>query len=339
MNALPNRKNVPMTFRPIGKPDYDVTVIEYLPAQYAYATHQLQGASARSLVWKDGAIMIQSVPVGASSFHLYQIYVKEQQLLTVTVPEAITALWMLMKGNALVFTEGVGQQEFHEGECVLAHSPAAAEHYMGLMPGMHQFACVTLPGRRVRDLAAVNSQLAYFSACALTDENPAITQLAVTALPERDALLRQLIDINYHHANSSMYAMPIVDKLLSGYVQRLRKTMRSKRMNDGMVPLAIDIQAYIGRHFHEHLTTGYLARHFKVSDFTIDTAFSSITNQTIKQYVLEQQMLAARDYLRCENASVKCCANAVGMSDTCLNRHYKRRFGCAPSALLKRRIY
>ncbi|GGH77950.1 AraC-like DNA-binding protein [Filimonas zeae] len=328
-----------MTFLPIGKPEEDVAIVNQLPQQYAYATHQLKGAAVRSIVWKEGAVMIQSASIGAVTFHLYQIYVKEHQLLTVSVPEAITALWLVMKGNALVYTEGVGQHKFHEGECLLAHSPATTEHYMRLAPGMYQFACITLTQQQVQHLATVNAQLAHFSACVSSGERRSVMQLTVSGLPGRDALLSRLIAIDYHNPGSCVRALSLADSLLNGYVLRLRQLMRSRKMNNGMVPLATEIQTYIHKHFHKHLTTGVLAEHFGVSDFTIYTAFFSITNQTVKQYIIEQQLLKACDYLRRKGASVKCCACEIGMSETCLLRYYKRRFGCAPSALRRRKLF
>lgn len=321
-----------MLLWPLGQPENDITVVSHRPDHSTCAACQLKGAVVSYMDWQLGSILIQSVPLGHGSFVLYHIHLKARQMLTAAVTKTATALWFVLKGNALVFTEGVGQVGFREGDSVLVYNPAGSEHYIRLKRGNYWFACVELDAQQVARVAAVNGQLAYFSAHSLAGEGRPKMQLTANALPERDVLLNQLIAIDYQDSESTLLAQPLADALLNGYIQRLQAIMRSRKMNSRMAELGQRIQEYIEANCHRHLTRAHLVNHFNVSDFTIDEAFVSISNQTIKQYIIEQQLLKARKYLMQKDASVKCCARDMGTSYNCLLRNFKWRFGQTPSA-------
>lgn len=321
-----------MNFCPTGQAGHEVSVVNHLPAAYAYSTYQLKGASVSCSLWKQNAILSQSVSSGGLQFSFYQIHANENMVLTAKVPETITALWFVMKGKVSVCVEGIGWNEFRQGDNLLAYNPAGSLHRIRLQKGVYQFLCLVLNDAYIRQLARVNSQLAYFSGHALSGDCRSLMQLTVPAWKEKDTLIDWLLIYNYNVSVDAAKAKLLVVVLLRGHIQYLEKLMQRRKMNGKMVSLGLAVRAYVDAHYHEGITIRQLTCHFGKSECTIEAAFASITNQTIKRYALEQCLLYACCYLEENPRSVKCCLSKVGMSYSNFQRHYKRRFGCTPSA-------
>lgn len=309
-----------------------VVAANHLPGDYTNDAFLLQGATIAYLPWQRNYMLLQSVPVGEVSLHLYEISVTERQVLRADITENSTALWFVLKGAACVFTEGMGEDVFRQGDCVLAYNPALSCHRICLKKGVYVLACLTLTNRHIQRIAPVNNQLAYFAEQVVADHRQSLMQLTIKTSADSHACLQQLIAHNYHQQCDAAWAGELTDSLVQEYAQGLQKEMCRCKMNNGMEAMARQILAYINKHYRARITRKSLAQQFGVSEFTLNNAFKSLTNQTIKQYILELCLLCAYKYLKSDTASVKCCANHVGMSYNNFLRQYKRRFGCIPSS-------
>lgn len=327
-----------MTLFPHEQPEQAVVTANNFPEHNTSAAYLLPGAAVTYTVWQQNSILLQSVPVGAASLHLYQVYVNERQVLTAEATESITALWFVLKGSANVFTEGLGEDVFLLNDCVLAYNPASSRHRICLKKGMFVFACLVLSNEQLQNMAQVNNQLAYFAEHVVTGNNQSLMQLTIKTSADSLFCLRQLMACDYRQQGNEVQACELANALVHGYVRKLQEEMCRKKMNGHMVVMARKIWAYIDAHFHCGITRGELAQHFNVSYFIIDKAFKSLTNQTVKQYIIERCLLRAHDYLQSNEVSVKCCAYDIGMNYNSFVRHYKHRFGCTPSASKRGRV-
>lgn len=317
---------------PHGQPKEGVVIANQLPGDYTNQAFLLQGATVAWLPWQQNYILLQSVSVGPVSLHIYEVCVTDRQVLRADITENSTALWFVLAGAACVFTEGLGEDVFHQGDCVLAYNPASSCHRICLKKGAYVLACLGLTSQQVQAMSQVNNQLAYFAKHVTAGHLQSLMQLTVKTTEDSHACLRQLMAYNYHKQCNAAWAGELTNSLVQYYVQGVQKEMCRLKMNNGMEAMARQMLAYIEVHYRSRITRKKMALHFEVSEFTIDKAFRSLTNQTVKQYILERCLLAAREYLQLQAASVKCCANYIGMSYNSFLRHYKRRFGCTPSA-------
>lgn len=320
-----------MTLHPLVQPESNVTVVNHLPANYAYATYPLQGATTSCTTWQQNAILVQTVSIGACRLHLYQIYAGKNLVLRAEVPETITALWCVVKGRAAVCVGGIGESGFKPGDNVLVHSPANSMHTIRLRKGTYQFVCVALSGEYLNGIAEGNAQLHYFCEHVMADNSCPLMQLTVPGWEGRDSVLNELLTGSYEDAGHISLAQKRLRKLLTEYAENLKKAMQSRKMHNGMMPLALNIWEFLNENYKFHYTKEQLAVLLNKSVFSIDKAFASLTNQTVKRYTLERCLLKAHDLLLNHAASVKCCLNETGMNYNCLLRNYTRRFGQKPS--------
>ena len=99
------------------------------------------------------------------------------------------------------------------------------------------------------------------------------------------------------------------------------------------VRLITDTVEYIDDHLCEPISLQTIAERFHVSAFHFNRIFSTVTGQTLKQYILGRKLSATLDALACEDRRVIDIAYDYGFTyPEVYSRAFKKLFGLSPEA-------
>lgn len=99
------------------------------------------------------------------------------------------------------------------------------------------------------------------------------------------------------------------------------------------VRLITDTVEYIDDHLREPMSLQTVAERFHVSAFHFNRIFSTVTGQTLKQYILGRKLSATLDALACGNRRVIDIAYDYGFTyPEVYSRAFKKLFGFSPEA-------
>lgn len=134
------------------------------------------------------------------------------------------------------------------------------------------------------------------------------------------------------------YYQPICSAILTDVLGRMNRERDDRHHPSPMLNLLASIQDYVLAHYREDIKVERLARLVNRSPNYISSLFRRLTGNSLKAYINEVKLSAARDLLFHSNVSIGQAAEYVGYCDQAyFNRVFKRTYGFPPSAMLKDR--
>lgn len=136
--------------------------------------------------------------------------------------------------------------------------------------------------------------------------------------------------------------LPYYEQICSGIILdmlgRMNRELDARNHPMPMVKLITRIQDYILVHYREDIRVEQLARMVGRSPNYISSLFRRLTGQTVKEYINQVKLSAARDMLSHSSVNIGQAAEYVGFCDQAyFNRVFKKVYGFPPSVLLKER--
>ena len=100
-------------------------------------------------------------------------------------------------------------------------------------------------------------------------------------------------------------------------------------------PISVELMRYINAHFDENINLSAIAEQFFLSISSIRHIFKEDFGLSIKQYILQKRIAAARQAL-CAGENPKEISTRCGFSDySTFYRAYRKYYGSAPSQTKK----
>ncbi|MBO9610434.1 MAG: helix-turn-helix transcriptional regulator [Paenibacillaceae bacterium] len=215
------------------------------------------------------------------------------------------ALFKLRKGDLLFIPAGCLREAFHDGEnyhqkyWVTFAAPASAEAVYPL-----------LTGQRPRQLRT--SQFEY--------------------MKQRFALLVQ------QWMGKLPYCEPICEAIVAELLGHMSRELDLERHPMPKSSIVAEAQAYILARYRDPIRVDELAKLAGCSPNYLSALFRQLTGNTVKHYIHQVKLSAARDLLLHADVSIGQAAEYVGFCDQAyFNRVFKKIHGFPPSVLLKER--
>ncbi|MGO4547722.1 AraC family transcriptional regulator [Paenibacillus sp. 2TAB23] len=134
------------------------------------------------------------------------------------------------------------------------------------------------------------------------------------------------------------YYEPICAATLTDMLGRMNRELDAKQYPSPMLKMIATIQEYVLTHYREDIRVDQLAMLVSRSPNYISTLYRRLTGGSLKEYIHQVKVSAARDLLYHHQVTIGQAAEYVGFCDQAyFNRVFKKVYGFPPSILLKER--
>lgn len=134
------------------------------------------------------------------------------------------------------------------------------------------------------------------------------------------------------------YYGPICEAIVVEMLGHMSRELDMERHPSPQWSMIADVQAYILAHYRDSIRVDELAKLAGRSPNYLSSRFRQLTGSTVKDYIHQVKLSAARDLLLHADISIGQAAEYVGFCDQAyFNRVFKKIHGFPPSVLLKER--
>jgi AraC-like DNA-binding protein len=134
------------------------------------------------------------------------------------------------------------------------------------------------------------------------------------------------------------YYTQICSAIVMEMLVHVNRELDSQHHPSPKLDLITNIQKYVLAHYREDIRVDELANHMNRSPNYISSLFRRMTGDTVKAYIHQVKLSAARDLLLHSDLTIGQAAEYVGFCDQAyFNRVFKKHHGFPPSVLLKER--
>jgi AraC-like DNA-binding protein len=155
---------------------------------------------------------------------------------------------------------------------------------------------------------------------------------------QHDYMKQRFVQLIQQWMGKLPYFETICASILTDLLGRMNRELDAHRHPSPMVNLVGSIQDYVLAHYREDIRVERLAKLVNRSPNYISSMYRRLTGTSLKEYIHQVKVSAARDMLFHQHVSIGQAAEYVGFCDQAyFNRVFKKIYGFPPSVLLKER--
>lgn len=94
---------------------------------------------------------------------------------------------------------------------------------------------------------------------------------------------------------------------------------------------ALEIKAFLEKHYQEHYDYQFLAQKFHMNQFKLKLAFKAVTNDNIHAFLTKIRIGHAKRLLETTDHTISYIASKVGLDKSNFNIQFKKHTGKTPS--------
>lgn len=290
----------------------------------------ISGANCTYMAFQEGYILVQDYECEGFTISVSHILLDAPLTLQPLFDKSVVLIHYLLNGTVAGESDSFTARGLVSGLHHMYYIPATATHSVSLVPGHYHAILIDIPiafllhaAERMNGLRAL--------ADALSGSSLAGIQLPSAPIDFRiRTLLNEITMQRSADPGADLLVQAKIYELIWLYLQHTGSTDREAGTGAYNIRMQ-QVRDYVDIHLGEELNTTFLAARFTISRTTLKRQFKNAFGKTIRDYIISQRMMRARELLLHTDMSISTVGSEVGYAEfSSFSRAFKKHFGYAP---------